>query len=186
MGYIVGRNSSPAPVQEAVARTAPSQPIVVDNPSRTLPLVSDAASQTPVRPDIPAEAKPLDTKPPESKRVEAKPREAKPSPAPAPPVEKPKPPEPKRETKVEPVPTKPSVEGPQPGQTFLQVVATTRADSELIAETLAKKGFHTAVAPGPNGLFRVLVGPLKGASDMAETRVRLEGTGFKNPLLRKY
>lgn len=87
---------------------------------------------------------------------------------------------------IEPAP-KPAVGEPSAGETFLQVVATTRPDSELIAETLAKKGFHTTVAPGPSpALFRVLVGPLNGAADIAETRVRLEASGFKNPYVRKY
>ncbi|MDQ6707257.1 MAG: SPOR domain-containing protein, partial [Acidobacteriota bacterium] len=70
---------------------------------------------------------------------------------------------------------------------FLQVVATSRPDAELIGETLAKKGFHTVVAPGPSAaIFRVLVGPLNGAADAAEVRVRLESAGFKNPYVRKY
>ena len=179
MGYIVGRNSSPATRPGSRGAPTPSQPIVVDNPARTLPLVSDAANQTPVRSGhIRRKPSPRKSKPPEAKPATPSQRLPKPK--------KPKPPEPKHEPKAEPVPTKPSIEGPQPGQTFLQVVATTRADAELIAETLGKKGFHTAVAPGPNGLFRVLVGPLQDAADMAETRVRLEATGFKNPLLRKY
>ena len=66
------------------------------------------------------------------------------------------------------------------------MVATTRPDAELVAETLAKKGLHTTVAAGPNpALFRVLVGPLKDAPEVAETRVRVEAAGFKNPYVRK-
>jgi cell division protein FtsN len=67
------------------------------------------------------------------------------------------------------------------------VVATTRPDAELISETLAKKGFRSIVAPATTPpLFRVLVGPLKDAGAMAQTRTRLEAAGFKDPIVRKY
>ena len=168
MGYIVGRNSSGTPTPEVAARPNPTTTIVVNREGKS-PAKTDTAAPADQTPSNP---------PPEERPAEVKP-------APMPRAEKPKPPEPK--PPEAPVPTKPSIEGPQPGQTFLQVVATTRADAELIAETLAKKGFHTTVAPGPNAqLFRVLVGPLKNAADIAETRVRLESTGFKNPYVRKY
>ncbi len=43
------------------------------------------------------------------------------------------------------------------------------------------------VAPAPkDGVFRVLVGPLKDAPAQAQTRTSLEAAGFKNPLMRKY
>jgi hypothetical protein len=43
------------------------------------------------------------------------------------------------------------------------------------------------VVPAPReGIFRVVVGPLKDASAQAQTRTGLEAAGFKNPLMRKY
>jgi cell division protein FtsN len=175
MGYLVGRNTSATPTVDTASR--PSKPIVIDNPSRassgetpaateTTPSSSPAASPA-VEPINPAAEA---AKPERSRRAEA--------PAPTPP---------KHETSpVETPAGKPSLEEPHSGQTFLQVVATTRPDADLIAETLAKKGFHTTVVPGPNPqLFRVLVGPTKDTADLAETRVRVEAAGFKNPIVRK-
>jgi cell division septation protein DedD len=157
IGYIVGRNSGTAVVASDTSRTnAANKPIVVDSP------------------------RPSDSSVPEPKPAETKPVESrKPSPL-AP--EKPKP--------VEPAPTASSGPGsdePHAGQTFLQVVATGHADADLIAETLAKKGFHAIVAPSPTGgMYRVLVGPLKDAGTISETRTKLESAGFKEQILRKY
>jgi cell division septation protein DedD len=83
-------------------------------------------------------------------------------------------------------PSPQSIGEPAAGTTWLQVVATTRPDAELISETLSKRGFHTQVAPAPNGFFRVLVGPAKGAAEVSDLRTRLEGAGFRNPIVRKY
>jgi cell division septation protein DedD len=67
------------------------------------------------------------------------------------------------------------------------VVATARPDAEIITETLSKKGFHAVMAPAPKeGIFRVLVGPLKDAATQAQARTSLEAAGFKNPIVRKY
>lgn len=105
----------------------------------------------------------------------------KPSPAPVK-QEAPK----KQEVRPEPAPVKAGAEEPRAGQTFLQVVATTRPDAEIVAESLAKKGFRTNVVPGPSAaLFRVVVGPVGNAADLAETRVKLEAAGFK-PYVRRY
>jgi len=74
---------------------------------------------------------------------------------------------------------------PPPGQ-YWQVVATSRPDAEIISEALGKKGFRSIVAPGPNNLFRVLVGPFKDSATLAQGRADLEASGFKNPIMRKY
>lgn len=194
MGYFVGRNSPATPPTDIAAR--PANPIIVDNPSKSGSPGSDtkpaagasATSSTPPERDNP----PVETKPEPKRPVEAPPVE----PRPVAPMEKPSPlPKEKRvdprvEQRVEQRPepaTRPSVGEPRAGTMFLQVVATSRPDAELIGETLAKKGFHIVVAPGPSAaIFRVLVGPLNGAADAAETRVRLESSGFKNPYVRKY
>ncbi len=182
-GYFVGRNSTANPSPNIAARQ--TSPIVVDNPSkgnnsagdsRPAPSSPVSSSSPPDRADLPVESKPE----PKTAII---------------PVEKPSPlhndtragqvVDGRAEPPVQPV-AGPVVGTPRAGS-FWQVVATTRPDAELIAETLGKKGFNTAIAPGPNAtLFRVLVGPLNGKADKAEVRVRLESAGFKNPYERTY
>jgi len=88
---------------------------------------------------------------------------------------------------VAPPPERASVAGQPPGGQYWQVVATARPDAEIIAEALAKKGFHAVLSPAPkDGVFRVLVGPLPDAPTQAQTRTNLEAAGFKNPIMRKY
>lgn len=179
MGYLVGRSSQ---------TPAEASKIVVDNPQKPA-----GAQQTADTAAAPAPSKPAPVEPVESTRSTASaPSESKPVEEPK--AEKPSPT--KREEKAkreEPPPvetrpreTKPSTEEPRSGQKFLQVVATSRPDAEIVAETLGKKGFRTTVAPGPNDkTFRVLVGPVGDAAELAETRVRLEAAGFK-PYVRQY
>jgi cell division septation protein DedD len=69
---------------------------------------------------------------------------------------------------------------------YLQVLAVARAEADVLAEVLAKKGFRALVAPGPNEkVFRVLVGPAKDATDAAKLKTELEAAGFK-PFIKKY
>ncbi|MDP8982780.1 MAG: SPOR domain-containing protein [Acidobacteriota bacterium] len=52
---------------------------------------------------------------------------------------------------------------------------------------MAKKGFRMQVAPSPKeGIYRVLVGPMKDKASLAEARTALEEAGFKSPIVRKY
>ena len=65
---------------------------------------------------------------------------------------------------------------------ILQVVATARPDAEVISETLSKKRLpHACLLPAPKeGVFRVLVGPLKDAANTGRKRApNLEAAGFK-------
>lgn len=185
MGYVVGRTSSPTTTITADATNrAPvsGKPIIVDNGSRPAP-------QQPVEVDSSPQpaAKPIDPPPVET---------TKPSPAPPPDADA----EARREkakreqaklddaarAKRPAAPEAPAFQEPRVGQTFLQVAATSRADAEIVAESLAKRGFHTSLAPVPNSnLVRVLIGPVKDASDLAETRVRLEANSMK-PMVRRY
>jgi len=176
MGYIVGRNSGPALTADT-RNSGASKPIVVDHPPPdSIPAPS---SSTPSEPAPKADEekpspspKPTSTHPVET--AETKPPAAAPA---APPVKEPKPAEPPSRA----VPTEPG-----PGE-YWQVVATSRPDAEIVTEALAKKGFQAILAPAPKeGLYRVLVGPLIGAANMADTRLKLEAAGFKNPMMRKY
>ena len=79
-----------------------------------------------------------------------------------------------------------TVSQPQAGMTYLQVLAVAKPEAEVLAEVLAKKGFHALVAPGPNEkVFRVLVGPAKDATDIGKLKTDLETAGFK-PIVKKY
>lgn len=95
-------------------------------------------------------------------------------------------PPPPVETKPAPDAGRPGLSDPEPGQTFLQVVATGERDARSISETLQRNQFPSRLAPGPKGLVRVLVGPVKSAADLAKLRTELEAKGFSNPFVQKY
>lgn len=200
MGYIVGKNSVTA--TELAGRK--SDPVMVD-PSRPSPQSESRPSPVPaVKPadlgelgssPAPAATTPVDPpvveRPVAEKPVEA-PRETK-----AP--ERPKPVETKPEVKPEvkpeakappPAPARAAAGGvviPAAGQQFLQVVATSKPDAEIIADVLRRKGFSSAVVPGPNDkVFRVVVGPLADASTISRTRSELEAAGFQKPILKRF
>jgi len=76
---------------------------------------------------------------------------------------------------------------PVSGQTYFQVIASTRAEVDLVVSVLKQQGFHALTAPGPSeGVFRALVGPLANPTAVADTRTLLEKAGFIKPILRKY
>ena len=77
-------------------------------------------------------------------------------------------------------------EGPAPGSVFLQATAGKRADAELVASVLRRKGFPVVLAPGPTAdVLRVLVGPFTDDQEQRKTRTDLESAGFK-PFTRRY
>ena len=181
MGYIVGRNSSPAttdttrvdkPKPDHDADSSDSSNSDTPADSATPPAAGDSTPQSaPPASTKPAQAEtpaPAPAKSAPARAVETKP---KPSPSPAAPAP----------------PVHAAAAGePSSGQ-YWQVVATSRPDAEIIAEALDKKGFHVVLAPAPkDGVFRVLVGPLADAAMQAQTRTALESAGFKNPIIRKY
>ncbi|HUQ90868.1 MAG TPA: hypothetical protein VM120_04240 [Bryobacteraceae bacterium] len=187
MGYIVGKNSVPPDVL-----AAKREPIVVDPagpPAKDLPpgVVVDPRSS---QPEV---AKPSALTPQamtEESRAPERKAEAKPE-------AKQEPPQKRAPTAVPPTPAEgtppvkpPSITtagDPAPGQQFLQVVASTRPDCEIIVDVLKRKGFPAVVAPGPSvGTFRVLVGPLPDTGAITRTRAELEAAGFQKPYLRKY
>ena len=177
MGYIVGRNSAPTVAQSGLDSKA----------STHFPPAPDSnASPAPKSPE--PETAIQEPAPPPRGGTGTRPAREEPSPAPAAPA----PSAPAQKTKASPLsPAAPSATAsltgdPAPGD-YWQVVATARPDAEIITETLSKKGFHTVMAPAPKeGIFRVLVGPLKDAATQAQMRTSLEAAGFKNPIVRKY
>ena len=77
---------------------------------------------------------------------------------------------------------------PQSGQEFLQVTAVSRQDANEVAAVLRKKGFraHAVPIPGNPSLFRVIVGPIRDAGDLASTRDSLRKTGFRDVIVQHY
>ena len=178
MGYIVGRNSS-AVVADTTRTTTekPAKPIVVERASDSTTPSNPASSATSIPSQEPANSKPTAAGPPVTH-----PEKPAGTAASAPP------PTPAKEAKPQVLtPSAPaSATGEPPAGQYWQVVATSRPDAEIISEALGKKGFHAVVAPGPNNLFRVLVGPFKDSATLAQGRSDLEASGFKNPIMRKY
>lgn len=177
MGYIVGRNSAPTVTESA----RDSKPAVLHWPSPADSNAADSAKSpepTTPAPEPPSPA-PADTGTHPARDVASTT------------VTAPAPPAPAQKTKSSPLPppsppTASVTADLAPGD-YWQVVATARPDAEIITETLSKKGFHAVMAPAPKeGVFRVLVGPLKDAATQAQTRTALEAAGFKNPIVRKY
>ena len=169
MGYIVGRNSSPL---TAEARKS-DRPLVVDattrpNPSGAAPATSEPASPPPVDPGKPIPVSPSSEAPaPDSARTQpARPADDKPQPA-------------------SPVPDQPA-----PGEMYLQLTAVAKAEAQLFVDVLAKKGFHAiyAVVPEKPQVYRVLVGPIKDAGAVNQTRSDLEKAGFQGlkAIVRKF
>jgi SPOR domain len=181
MGYIVGRNSAPA-VAEVARETKPSK-TSAPPPAETSPQDAAKAPETPA-PEA-SEAPARDRSAAGTHVAKDVPEAAAAAPAV---LDKPKP-SPSRQAAAPPpgAPARASVTGdPSPGD-YWQVVATARPDAEIITEALTKKGFHAVMAPAPkDGVFRVLIGPLKDPSTQAQTRTALEAAGFKNPIVRKY
>ena len=96
----------------------------------------------------------------------------------------------KEQPLTKPAAASPTPEEPAAGETYLQVVAVQRAESELFVDVLAKKGFHALYTPVPDSpmMYRVLVGPFKDPAAIAQARTDLQKAGFKgyDALVRKY
>lgn len=179
MGYVAGRNSATA-ANDAKKNAEAGKPIVVDNGSERaspMPASSSPAAQPPAAPPSDSGAGAARTQPVESAQTPPAHSATRSPAAAAPPAA--------RTEKPADVSGPPQIAEPAAGTTWLQVVATTRAEAELVAETLGKRSFQAQLAPASNGLFRVLVGPLNDASDIAGTRTKLENEGFK-PIVRRY
>jgi cell division protein FtsN len=186
MGYIAGRNSAPG-ASDVAKKGDTGKPIVVDNPQRNSPM-PDAGGQA-AQPGQPAGDAGTTTQPaagsqppPQQEQTPQPPAEA-PHTEPVAPAPRPAPP---REASPTQVGGAPRVAEPEAGTVYLQVVATARPEADVIAGTLSKRGYRTQLSQAPTaGTFRVLVGPLKDASDIARTRADLEKAGFK-PIVRRF
>jgi cell division protein FtsN len=71
-------------------------------------------------------------------------------------------------------------------RTYLQVAALQRGEAEKVAKILNKKGFRTHIAPKPGTqYYRVLVGPVRDAGDLASTRDALRTKGFREVFVQR-
>ncbi len=77
-------------------------------------------------------------------------------------------------------PIQPSAgDDPSPLKRYLQVIAIDRPRADSFAAYLASRSLTTRVVPGPDeNTYRVLVGPIRGQSEMARTRSVLEEAGL--------
>jgi cell division protein FtsN len=109
------------------------------------------------------------------------------------PAQGPNPPDAESKAKVNVIlnATKPAVPGPEgtpKSGTFLQVGALTHTQAAATADVLRKQNFHARLAPKPGSstIFRVLVGPVKDAGDLAATRDALRKIGFRDVIVQRY
>ena len=78
---------------------------------------------------------------------------------------------------------------PQTGKTYLQVAAVSRDEAFGIADVLRHKGFraHAVASPHNAKLYRVIVGPMRDAGDLSNTRDSLRTTaGFRDVFVQRY
>jgi len=172
MGYIVGRNSTPLVPDVASGRKADSKPLVVEPPAQPPPPAPDTPSAAP--PSAP---------PPQTESTAQQPTTTAQQQAPATPERsRPEPgaesskPEPVRAAKNAPAA---SSSEPGPGQSYLQLAATSKREADIMVDVLRQKGFKAMAAeiPEKHGTFRVLVGPVTD-STANKTRADLQGGGF--------
>ncbi len=166
MGYVVGRNSSPASSASAAPATvATSQRPEAASPQQQAPLPKQEAK----------ESSPVETKPV------------------TPPETKPETPEPRREAAARPAPRAKTAGtpggavavNPGPGNMYLQVAAVAQPQAGIVVDTLKQKGFPAVLGQGPNAtIFRVMVGPFADAAALGKAKADLENAGF-HPLVRK-
>jgi len=167
MGYVVGRNSSPASSASAAPATvATSQRPEAASPQQQAPLPKQESKES-----SPVETKPVT--PPETKPMA--------------------PPEPQREAAARPAPRAKAAGSsggavavnPGPGNMYLQVAAVAQPQAGVVVDTLKQKGFPAVLGQGPNAtIFRVMVGPFADAAALGKAKADLENAGF-HPLVRK-
>jgi cell division septation protein DedD len=163
MGYIVGRNSSPAGAPEVASHRPDAKPAEVEAPSSTRETTRETAAPA----DVPKEP---EAQPKETASQQGPATRPAPPPEPAPaPVKAPAKTSSRTATSSE----------PQSGRTYLQLSAIDHDKAEIMVELLHKKNFSAIAAEIPEkpGVFRVLVGPISEA-DINKTRADLQNASF--------
>jgi outer membrane biosynthesis protein TonB len=168
MGYIVGRNSGPAPVDVA-SHKPDSKPMVVESPA---PVEARQDAPTPAR-EAPA------TAPTTTQQQQPPTEEPKAEPKPEPPAKKEAPAKKEKEKPKEKERPAPASAQPAAGQTFLQLAATKKTEADVMVDMLRQKSFKAVavqIAEKPD-LYRVLVGPLPDGT-LNKTKSDLQSSGF--------
>jgi cell division protein FtsN len=163
MGYIVGRNSTPA-TQLAASHDQNSGAAA---PSAARP---QPASGTVPEPQNPPSA---NAEPPKEDTGGSAASEPQPTTKPA------QSPPPKTEPPAPATPAAPTTVEPAPGETYLQVSSLKQEVAETVARTLKDKGFPAVLSPGPPGKTRVLVGPYSDLAKLGQAKAELERLGFQ-------
>jgi hypothetical protein len=197
MGYVVGRNSAPLVSSEpSTARKADAKPVVVDSPAPKQTSATETGTAPSTDSSKPSEttvAKAPETKPELPRSEPPKPEPAKTEPI-KPSTSRSEPAVSKREAAKERDAAKEAAKekahpvaagnpaqsnAPVAGQTYLQLVATTKHDADGTVEVLRKNGFPAldTEVPEKPGLFRVLVGPL-APGDMNKMKADLQAKGL--------
>ncbi|HWE53808.1 MAG TPA: SPOR domain-containing protein [Bryobacteraceae bacterium] len=75
---------------------------------------------------------------------------------------------------------------PEPGAMYLQVGALHRADAETLVKTLREQKYPALLATSSKpDFFRVLVGPYRQTSEVADAKSRLKTLGFADAFVLK-
>lgn len=197
MGYIVGRNN---PSEDKIRLAAAKQQLVSAN--KPPPVTVDPSSGTVTTKPNPATEKPAPAEPvtvePAKKQAEKKEEPPKKEETKKEPEKKKetakKEPEKKKEAPRKPEPVAAPVESagglfqqsPAAGQ-YLQVAAIDRPGATGMAEAYRKQGFPALITPSSSPtLFRVVIGPLKNAEAVADTKGKLKKIGVEGAILRKF
>jgi cell division septation protein DedD len=171
MGYIVGRNSTPA-TQLAANR----DPNIAAAPASARPQSASGAPPAAQNPPPAAAEPPKDdtattppvTEPQASTQPVRQPATKSATPVPVTPA---------------PVAAPATIE-PAPGETYLQVTSVKQEVAETVAKSLKDKGFPAVLSPGPAGKTRVLVGPYTDLSKLGQAKAELERLGF-SPFVKR-
>ncbi len=164
MGYIVGRNSAPLVSDASAAPKPDTKPPVIETPARPV--------DTPRAETAPPAKEPVQTA--AQQPVATEPQKAEPEPPPKPQPAKLPPMKPRTEPKAA------AASLAVPGQTYLQLAATSRHEADIMVDVLRKKGFKAmdAEIEEKPGTFRVLVGPVADSGSTNKMRADLESAGF--------
>lgn len=187
-GYMVGRNGAdkrPATLTASGNDTADSK--TASGSTYVVPAAGENGSEATAPADQHATTHVVEPPPPVTQTdVVQVPVKEDPKPDPPPTVEKIVKPTPKP---VEPIHTKGNDHFvPQGGQTFLQVAAVSHTEANALADVLSHKGFraHAVAKPGAGDVYRVIIGPIRDASDLSSTRESLRNAGFTKIFAQKY
>jgi cell division septation protein DedD len=158
MGYIVGRNSTPA-TQMAANRDQAGASSAPPN-TRPQPSSGTVPAQNPAAVEAPKDDAGGEPQPTTQPALQTDSKAATPAPAAPAPIE------------------------PAAGETYLQVTAVKPDVAETVAKTLKDKGFPAVLSPGPTGMTRVLVGPYADLAKLGQAKAELERLGF-SPFVKR-